>query len=62
MQTKASVSEILTNTKIYSANFFSDLHPKCSVMVTHVTFFFNILFSGQNTLDIENKDNNLRVY
>ena len=27
------------NTKIYSAKLFSDLHPKCSVMVTHVTIF-----------------------
>ena len=41
--------------------FFSDLHPKCSVMVTHVTIY-NILFSGQMTFDIENKDSNLRVY
>ena len=29
----------LLNIKIYSANLFSDLHPKCSVMVTHVTIF-----------------------
>ena len=61
MQTKAYVSEILTNTKIYSAKLFSDLHPQCYVMVTHVTNF-QYLFSGQKTFDIETKDNNLRVY
>ena len=26
-----------TNTKMYSAKFFSDFHPKWSVMITHVT-------------------------
>ena len=61
MRTKASISENLTNTKIYSAKDFSDLHPKCSVMVAHATFF-EYLYSGQKTLDIENKVNNLRVY
>ena len=37
------------------------MNPKCSVLVTHVTIL-NILFSGQKTFDIENKDNMLYVY
>ena len=61
MRTKAKVSEILTVTQIYLAKRFSDLHPKCSVLVTNVTNL-EYFFIGQKTLDIENIDNNLRVY
>ena len=40
---------------------FSDLHPICSLLVTHVTIF-EYFFSRKKTLDIENKDNNLHVH
>ena len=39
MRTKAKDTEILTFTQIYLATRFSDLHPICSVLVTHVTIF-----------------------